>query len=199
MREALISDVHAKPERLYATLKSLKSHGYDRVRCLGDVAGDKKDDERNTHECVDAITKVCDAWILGNHDELAGMASRFKTPCVKEFIYGAQSIIREPNVVYAHAQPSYSSKSYVLTPEDAQPIFARNPEKTILIGHTHIPAAISSAGDFVTFEKSGSISLDRRFKWMLNPGAIGKSRDRNPAPSCAIYDSEKATFTVVRI
>lgn len=198
MREALISDVHAKTSRLYTALRMLKQHGYDRMRCLGDVAGDNRLEERDTHECVDAITKECEAWILGNHDELAGIVSRFKTPCVREFIDGAQSIIREQGAIYAHAQPSYSSKSYVLTPEDAQPIFARNPEKTILIGHTHIPSAISSAGDFVTFEKGGRITLDRRFKWILNPGATGKSRDRNPSPSCAIYDSEKAEFTVIR-
>lgn len=198
MREAFISDVHANPERLYSALRALKNHGYDRMRCLGDVVGDTRQEERDTHECVDAIIKECDAWILGNHDELAGLVSRFKTPCVREFIDKAQSIICEPGTIYAHAHPSYSSKSYVLTPEDAKPIFSQNDEKIIFVGHTHISSAISSAGDFVTFEKSGSITLDKRFKWILNPGATGKSRDRNPAPSCAIYDSRKAAFTVIR-
>lgn len=198
MREALISDVHADIARLSIAFRLLKQNGYDRMRCLGDVAGDNRSQERETHECVDFISRECDSWLLGNHDELAGIASRFKTPCIKDFIDNAHYILKESESLYAHAQPSYSNKAYVLTPEEAKPIFQRCPERIIFVGHTHIPAAISSAGNLITFEKGGSIILDKRLQWILNPGAIGRSRDDNPAISCALYDSDKAEFTVLR-
>ncbi len=198
MRTALISDVHADPARLRTAFYLLKQTGYDLMRCLGDVVGDTRSQERETHECVDAITKECDAWVLGNHDELAGIASRFKTPCIRDFISDAHYMFKEGNAIYAHAHPSHANRGYVHTPKDAQPIFEERPEEIMLIGHTHIPAAISSAGDLITFEKSGSITLDKRLRWILNPGAVGHSRDANKAVSCALYDSEKAQFTVIR-
>ncbi|HSU72969.1 MAG TPA: metallophosphoesterase family protein [Candidatus Binatia bacterium] len=202
MKEAFISDVHAKYDRLTRAVSRLKEHGYDRLRCLGDVVGDYAADEWVTHQCVDLIKKECDLWILGNHDEAAQLRNRFKAECIKEYLTSARRIVHEQDVVYAHTEPAHrygpdaiSQGSYVDTTDAARRVFDRTTYRLAFLGHTHVPAAFGSDGSRHDFPATRTMQLDKRLRWILTVGAVESSRD---GPCAAVFDHDAWTLTVIR-
>jgi diadenosine tetraphosphatase ApaH/serine/threonine PP2A family protein phosphatase len=66
----------------------------------------------------------------------------------------------------------------------------------ILVGHSHIPLAISYAGDAVAgglAEGGAEIEL-RGARWLLNPGSVGQPRDGDPRAAYLLLEPGKASF-----
>ena len=43
------------------------------------------------------------------------------------------------------------------------------------------------------------ITLSADCRYVINPGAVGKPRDHNPYAACGLWDSDKNTFSFMRI
>ena len=67
MRLAVLSDIHANREALYAVIDTGRAHGVDAWLCLGDIVGYGADPQA----CLHRVRELTDAVILGNHDAAA--------------------------------------------------------------------------------------------------------------------------------
>lgn len=73
MRLALISDVHEDYFYLKKILKRIETLGFDKLICLGDIAGFSNPfytykDTRDAVSCLHMLREKCDVLIPGNHD-----------------------------------------------------------------------------------------------------------------------------------
>jgi hypothetical protein len=73
MRIGIISDIHSDILALEAALDILSVRGYDKLICLGDIAGysyhyKNNIEGRNSDECIKLVKKFCDEVMAGNHD-----------------------------------------------------------------------------------------------------------------------------------
>jgi len=167
MRLGIFSDVHANIEALSAVLDGLSRESIDRYYCLGDVVGYGA----SPNECADAIRKVAEVTILGNHD--AAVAGRMDysyyyeaarhaldlhasqlTPenlaWLKELPY--KHDLDEHGVQLCHGSPLRLEEfEYIFAPEQARECFQMwgSLADLTLIGHSHLCKvfALSRDGD----------------------------------------------------
>lgn len=69
----IISDIHSDFQSLEKALKILKTRGYDKLVCLGDIVGysyhyKENLEGRDLNGCVDLVKENCHEVIAGNHD-----------------------------------------------------------------------------------------------------------------------------------
>ena len=68
-------------------------------------------------------------------------------------------------------------------------------------GHTHFPLIYylrREKLDIVPLNDDARIKLDPNTKYLINPGSIGQPRDKNPASSFIIFDSDKREIQFIR-
>ena len=46
---------------------------------------------------------------------------------------------------------------------------------------------------------SNTIKIEKGVRYLINPGAVGQPRDRNPLAACAIYDSKAKKVMFYRL
>jgi predicted phosphodiesterase len=73
MRLAIISDIHEDYVYLKRSLRKIRSRGYDKLICLGDISGFSSPFykywiSRNASACLNLLKESCDIVIPGNHD-----------------------------------------------------------------------------------------------------------------------------------
>jgi diadenosine tetraphosphatase ApaH/serine/threonine PP2A family protein phosphatase len=84
---------------------------------------------------------------------------------------------------------------YVLTPEDALSCLtdiARLAPGTevLIVGHTHRPMAVGARRGSLLRRRTGRIELEPGEPILLNPGAVGQSRDREAVARVMVLDLE---------
>ncbi|MBL0926100.1 MAG: metallophosphoesterase family protein [Phycisphaerales bacterium] len=220
-RIALISDIHGNREALAAVVDEIRDLCLDHVACLGDIVGYGPDPEW----CVETVHELCDVAVLGNHDEaliLDTSASPLGTRARPGVEFARQrldpwhlSVLRSlpyraeiAGVSLAHGCFSARRFSYLYTPEAAARSFEHLRTHLGVVGHTHLPSVFTQEaarpegrpGPARAYPVVGSVVValpdDRRM--ILNPGAVGQPRDRDPRASWAILDTERLTFEVRR-
>lgn len=203
---ALISDIHGNLPALEAVLETLDKHNPDIWLCLGDLVGYGP----QPSECVQIIMDRNIPTVMGNHD--AGVAGKltlkhFRDPN-RKLIEMSQSLLTKKqlhwlgklpyiltdtsNWIASHASPVAPEKWMYLD----SAIRARNVLKGIeyplcFVGHTHIPALVSS--------QIGNLNFEKGNKHLINPGSVGQSRDNDYRASCAIIDTDNWKYENIRV
>lgn len=204
-RIALISDPHANVHALKAVIKVLETESPDFWLCMGDLVGYGP----NPSECIQLIREKEMLCVKGNHD--AGVTGELS---VKHFRDPNRSLIEktrelisddqmswlrslpltivQDNWIAAHASPIEPSKwKYIESAFTARDILNNIKETLCFIGHTHKPALVSDSFKVNTF-KSG-------YKYLINPGSVGQSRDGDYRASCALVDTEEWVYKSIRV
>src|SRR5690554_1119477 len=203
---ALISDIHGNLPALEAVLEALDKHNPDIWLCLGDIVGYGP----QPAECVQIIMDRKIPTIMGNHD--AGVAGKltlkhFRDPN-RKLIEMSQTLLSTEqlewlrNLPYTLTDTSTWIASHA-TPVDPEKwmyldsaIRARNVLNEIeyplcFVGHTHVPALVSS--------QIGNLNFAKGNKHLINPGSVGQSRDNDYRASCAIIDTDNWKYENIRI
>ncbi|MGK2933188.1 MAG: metallophosphoesterase family protein [Solirubrobacterales bacterium] len=214
MLAAAISDIHANLPAFEAVLADIDSTGVDEVWFLGDVVGYGA----QPSECLRLMNERCSVSLLGNHD-LAALGeidiSTFSPGAARSAIWtreklpdddlallreiGQASGSREGFGLY-HASPRDPVWEYVVDSEQAAENLDYQPERTALIGHSHIALYFNRIGE--TSETSsvlgaaGSTIDLSEGEWLVNPGSVGQPRDGDPRAAWLELDTTalKATF-----
>ncbi len=197
MRIAVISDIHANLYALEAVLAQIDRDPPDEIWCLGDTVGYGP----HPNECCELVRKRSALTLVGNHDLVAlgasdigvedfnpeaGAASIWTseqlTDETREFLAGLQPQATRDGFELFHGSPSDPVWDYVIDPYSAADALARTEAPIVLVGHSHVPLAISlddgelgggvAAADFAT-------PLGTK-RWLLNPGSVGQPRDGDP-------------------
>ncbi len=195
---ALISDVHGNLPALESVLELLDRHSPDLWICLGDLVGYGP----FPSECISIVKERGMITVLGNHD--AGVVGKlnlkhFRNPN-RKLIEMSQSMLNEEQMewlsnrpysltdnsiwIAAHASPLEPNKwTYIDSAIKARKVLNDMDVPLCFVGHTHVPAMVSS--------QIGNMSFVKGNKYLINPGSVGQSRDDDFRASCCLIDTEK--------
>ena len=219
MRYLVLTDIHANLEALDACLAHARLRGYDRALVLGDVVG-YGPDPNAVVQAVQSLQPV--AIVRGNHDKVAcgieppdGFNPAAKqavvwtygelTPAHREWLAGLPQGPHpvDDDIEICHGSP-LDEDAYVFDEADAFQGLAAATRPLCLFGHTHWPGTFAASrrrpGDApVRLPLDGRITLENDMRYLINPGAVGQPRDRDPRAAYAIVDPEKAVVEFFRV
>ena len=215
MRIAVLSDIHANYHALEATLAAVDAEGVDQLWCLGDTVGYGPRPNR----CCALVRDRAVLCLAGNHDlavtgalsveEFNGDAAaavrwtrRALEPDSREFLDSLEPVATRPGVELYHGSPLDPVWDYVLDESSAYLSFRSTQAPLLLVGHTHVPLALSWDGR----DLAGGLAAElaevdlAQSRWLLNPGSVGQPRGGDPRASWLLIDDQarRATFRRVR-
>ncbi len=209
MRIGLIADVHANLPALEAVVERLEAEEVDVYACAGDLVGYGPFPD----ECVALVRGLRGiACVAGNHDLIAlgRLSTERCIPLARRTLDWTASVMREDTrewlgalpldarlpggVVIAHGSLG-DPEEYVRTPEQTRAEAAKlgDGERVLVLGHTHVPML------------DGAPAAPGERRWpagetvVVNPGAVGQSRTRDPRALAAILDPEARTIRFLAV
>lgn len=219
MKLALISDIHGNIEALDAVLADIDQRApRATIVCAGDVVGYGPD----PGECIQRLRSRAIPTVMGNHDEMvlgrrdfsrcvyAGIiAARWTRQHVAEddlqFLQGLPAFVHvTPEVLVCHGTVDDADR-YISDTESAvsalELVRRRFPKSSVMVcGHTHHAAVYSKEFGFGHAETESEFTLPHDSLCLINPGAVGQSRDGKSMARYAVLDMEtrQAGFFGVR-
>ena len=203
MRVAVVSDIHGNLHALEAVLREVRRERADAVWCLGDVVGYGA----RPDECCLTVDEEAVLCLGGNHDlgvrgalDLddfspdAAVAARWTREVLgqaaRSFLERLAPSGEADGVQLFHASPRDPIWEYVLTDESAFAALKLTTAPIVLIGHSHVPLAVSVEGDRLTggHAPAGAEADLRTGRWLLNPGSVGQPRDGDPRAAFLLLD-----------
>ena len=192
MKYAVISDLHANESALRRVLADAKSHGADRVVCLGDIVGYGP----LPAETLALARKSCVATVAGNHDDavcgrhgddtFTGLARdavrRHREALQPADIAWLKSLpytCEFGRAVAAHGDLFDPQKFYYVENEsDAAATFDATDAQLVFVGHTHVPAIflVGRSGNVYKTEPQ-DFTLEDGKRYIVNPGSVGYPRE----------------------
>ena len=214
MRLALIADVHGNLEALDAVIADIDERSPDaRIVCAGDLVGYGPDPEA----CIDRLRSIGVPCVMGNHEEMV-LGRRGFSRCTQAGITaavwtrqnlspGATTFLGSlppwleatPRVVVCHGNlddaDTYVSDA-VRAESALRQLEKRWPRARMLVcGHTHHAAVYSRERGFSLVRSTTELPLTPGIAHVVNPGAVGQSRDGKPLARYAVFDAERQTIT----
>lgn len=204
MRVAVISDIHGNAHALRAVLAAIEREAPDAVWCLGDTVGYGA----RPNECCDLVREAADICLAGNHDLLAlgtevlegdfnpdaSTAGRWTREALDEqsltFLASLRPQARVAEAELFHASARDPVWEYVLGGESAHATFELTTAPLVLVGHSHVPFAISLrhgelSGAHAPADTEVLLAPGRQ---LCNPGSVGQPRDGDPRAAWLLLD-----------
>ncbi|OGW29054.1 MAG: hypothetical protein A2X56_12040 [Nitrospirae bacterium GWC2_57_13] len=208
MRYAIISDIHSNLEALTAVLARIAELKVDAVLCLGDIVGYNA----SPNECIDIVRREGIACILGNHDTRAAglkVPTDFNAAAMRAIQWTREQLTEESRQ-FLRGLPAeqtmygffifhgkiHDTDHYILSKEDVKEGFAllakiKGSPTPGFFGHTHLRTAYSLSGKAFAIEGAKELHLEKKKRYLINPGSVGQPRDRDPRAAFLVYDREK--------
>jgi predicted phosphodiesterase len=218
VRALVVSDLHANLEALRTVMARVRRKKYEVVFCLGDFVGYGA----QPNHVLDTMRTLRGrkVYIRGNHDRVAaglddaeGFNNAAKTAALwtrdrlsapnRRFLRDLTvGPVVHQGVMLCHGSP-YDEDEYVFNVHHAAQILSLFDAPFILFGHTHLPAVFSidphmNVRGFAVRDEA-TVKLEPGLRFLINPGSVGQPRDRNPAASCIILDTDKRTAQFFRV
>ena len=205
MRVAVISDVHGNYHALETVLDDIAAEGVDAVWCLGDTVGYGP----LPNECCEAVEDRADVALVGNHDlvvlgeltvsdfnDEAAAAALWTTETLtyrsRGFLERLKPSAELDGADLFHASARDPIWEYVLTEEAARATLDLSDAPLVLVGHSHVPLALTLAGRGVAGGQApGGTDVELEGRWLLNPGSVGQPRDADPRAAWLLLDLDK--------
>lgn len=208
MRIAVISDIHANLPALEASLDAIRREGVDAYACAGDVVGYGP----FPNECVEVVAGLEPVWVAGNHDLIA-LDRLSGDGCIRlaqQSLAWTRGVLTDDarahlsalplraevaeGVVIAHGSLD-DPREYTQRPEQATRQLDRLSEEgtrapVLLLGHTHRAWVWSRASGGMRPSPEDIVALGTG-GIVLNPGAVGQSREREVRSRFLILDLER--------
>jgi predicted phosphodiesterase len=209
VRYGVIADVHGNLPALEAVLEALGDLRVDAYACAGDLVGYGP----QPNECVDLVRRLGAVTVAGNHDliavevlsderceRLARTSLRWTREVLCEdaraYLAGLPSVASLPGgVVIAHGSLD-DPQRYVLTRGDVARELGRLTDheagaRVLVVGHTHVALACDGRGEPQRPGGGARVALAGS-AWLLNPGAVGQSRERTVRARFLVLDLDRA-------
>lgn len=216
-RFGLLADIHSNLQALDAALDWIDARGVDTVYCLGDVVGYGGDPVA----CVARVRSRCAGVVRGNHDaavvdeEIRSWFNPHARAAIerqaelladedRDWLDRLPYTLQLGDVALTHSgfadPPAFE---YVGTARHAAAELDALAGRWGFYGHTHVPDAWRLGGDgrierMALRETPGGMPLDGG-TWIVNPGAVGQPRDRDPRAACAIFDAGRGVLEWARV
>jgi diadenosine tetraphosphatase ApaH/serine/threonine PP2A family protein phosphatase len=203
-RVAVISDVHANWQALQTVLEEVEQAAPDELWCLGDLVGYGP----RPNPCCAAVEQRAVVCLAGNHDlgvlgvldlaefaDDAVVAARWTRAVLAEgsrvFLQSLRPEGRRADVELFHASPRDPVWEYVLSAETAATAFELTEAPLVLVGHSHVPLAVSLDERALDggVAAAGSEERLRPGRRLLNPGSVGQPRDGDARAAWLLLDT----------
>lgn len=224
MKILLMSDIHSNLEALEVCLDIANKRNIDRINVLGDIIGYMYD----AKPCIDLLKKYDSIMgnhecAIFNDNELKEF-----NDIAKEQIYWTRKqltaediqfiknipltrIYQDENYTIAHGTFTnpfdYMTETYIVREN------IRNINTNLLfVGHTHKPMIWECTEKYypsnvrpliringisqIHFNTPFNLNKDK--KYVINVGAVGQPRDKNPLGCCVLYDTDLFTIEFIR-
>ena len=214
MRIAVLSDIHANYHALEATLAAVATAGVDEIWCLGDTVGYGPRPNR----CCAIVRDRAALALAGNHDLAvtgalsvaefngdAAAAVRWTQaviePDARGFLEALVPAATRPGIELFHGSPVNPVWDYVLSEQAAYSSFQATATPLVLVGHSHVPLAISWSGEALAggLAPAGTDIDLTASRWLLNPGSVGQPRGGDPRAAWLLIDEEAGRATFGRV
>jgi predicted phosphodiesterase len=210
MRLGVISDVHANRHALDAALEFLAGQRLDAYLCAGDLVGYGPFPD----ECVRRVLDLPGVSVAGNHDliVLDELSDQRCVALARDSLRWTRSVIRPEtrerlatlprsavvDGVAVHHGSIGDPQAYVHTELQAldclRALPAAAPEAELMVvGHTHRPMAVAERRGALRRGADGAVALPAGERVLLNPGAVGQSRERAVRAQAMVLDLEART------
>jgi predicted phosphodiesterase len=212
MRYGVLADVHGNLHALRAVVDVLERAGVDRFLVAGDLVGYGPEPNR----CVEVVAALDSLCVAGNHDliVLGRLSDDRCIPMARETLRWSRQVLSDDalaflsqlplrcvapgGVVVAHGSLD-DPQAYTTRPDEAERQLAglgatADDARLLILGHTHRPWAFRpSTGRLPTRRP---VALARDEPMLLNPGAVGQSRELRARARCMLLDLDagQATF-----
>jgi predicted phosphodiesterase len=217
LRYLILTDVHANVDALEAVLRWIRRKHIDVVISLGDLVGYGAAPNR----VVDQVRRLRGdvRHIRGNHDKVAAgieeglgfnpvalAAARWTqdrlVPANQRFVAALpEGPATEDGFLYCHGSP-LDEDLYVITARDAEDVFQRTAFDLCFFGHTHVAGCFvyqDGEAQRLPLEHRATLELEPGLRYLINPGAVGQPRDRDPRAAFVIYDSDRRVVQWCRV
>lgn len=221
MRIAVVADIHGNLPALEAVLSAVRGAAVDAVVCLGDLVGYGA----SPAECVALVQTEIARVVAGNHDwdvargrpaygtvpvarrAMRWTAAQLDSAALRYLARLPNRLELGPGAIAVHG--CYLNDTHVngyvtSTMLDANlgAVAARAPRGTVaLCGHTHVPMC-----GWLAEGECHEHSLREPVQWpadaaavLINPGAVGQPRDRDPRAAFALVDFGQRRVECVRV
>ena len=216
MRYAIIADIHSNLTAFQAVIDDIQAQErIDSIWCLGDIVGYGPD----PHECIELLRSTDHICVAGNHDRaVVGQLdiTNFNPNAAEAINWTAEKLsigditylknlpdsIQEDDFTLVHGSPREPIMEYILSMSVARQNFDCFRTRYCLVGHTHIPQVYSldKESKFTVTRFLPTVKLiTGETRLIINPGAVGQPRDRNPEASYAVYDNETKIIQLRRV
>lgn len=193
---AIISDIHANLPALREVLRKLDDVQPDKVICLGDFVGYGP----QPNEVIDIIRERGYDSVLGNHDaavagkltlsafrepnrDLLKKTTEVLTDSNREWLGSLPMKLHGDNWVAAHASPlEADSWPYLNNAIKCRETLEAIDADLCFVGHTHRPGIVSN--------KFGILTLQKGSRFVVNPGAVGQSRNEDKRSTFCTVNTE---------
>jgi diadenosine tetraphosphatase ApaH/serine/threonine PP2A family protein phosphatase len=223
VRFLLLSDIHANLDALEACLAAAPA--YDAIANLGDIVGYGA----CPNQVIERSRALGDLFVRGNHDKACAglMDVRGFNHIAAAAVVWTHHELRPDNLQWLKAMPQgplplapltdvqvahgspRDEDEYLLVPDHAAVSAFTTEIPITFFGHTHMQGGFvvgdgqentfrpefDEDGDAVKFE----FSLDRKGKYLINPGSVGQPRDGDWRAAFAIFDSDTRTVNFHRV
>lgn len=216
MRYGVLSDIHGNLPALRATVARLRAAGVDRWLCAGDVIGYGP----QPNECVELVADLGAVTVAGNHELmlLGGIPDDRAGKLARDTLRWTRGVLRDdvrawlaalprrtavPGIALAHATLDSAERRIHHDVPAALAELARlgaeQPEcRFLIVGHTHLQWACHETLGSVAIAPGTQLSLPAG-RYLLNPGSVGQSRQREVVPRARslVVDVDRSTVTFV--
>jgi predicted phosphodiesterase len=208
----IVSDIHANREALEAVLADARGL-YDRVVCLGDLAGYGADPNFSVEWARSSVAAI----VRGNHDKVcAGLESLYSyRPAARLAAEWSLHALSAENRVYlerlprgplpyegfdlVHGSP-FDEDEYLMTSADVDAIRREIETPLSFFGHTHIQGGFLIARNGVmAIDPHRALELEHDYRYLVNPGSVGQPRDADSRAAYAIYSPQDRVVEFRRV
>ena len=208
MRYGILADVHGNLHALRAAVATLRADGVERFLCAGDLVGYGP----FPNECVETVAGLDALCVAGNHDLIAlGRLSderciplartsldwtrRRLSQEAREYLEALPARVELDGVVMAHGSLD-DPQHYVRDGTDAAEQLSRLAAgwplaRVLILGHTHVARAWGPRGQPLEARRGAVMGLATDGPTLLNPGAVGQSRERRIYARSLALDPER--------
>ena len=211
-RLGVVSDIHANLHALDAALAFLATQELDGYVCAGDLVGYGP----LPNECVRRVLDLPATCVAGNHDLIAlgRLSDERCIPLARDSLRWTRSVLDDDARARLAALPLGTTVHGVAlhhgAPGDAQRYVVSDAEafacldglervspgaRILVLGHTHRPMAIGRRRGSLLRGGTGSVRLEPDEPVLLNPGAVGQSRSRDPRARVMVLDLAQRVAT----
>ena len=223
MRLLVLADVHADATALEQVLDHADG-AWDAAILLGDLIGYGSEPVA-TVAALRALAPI--AQVRGNHEDMLARRIEGRPVAASRDVVAAldrhRAALTEDDLAWLLAPPERAQVEragvaidlvhgspepggadvYLLGVPAARRAFPHLVSHLLLFGHTHVPGGfVEGAGKIRPVPARGGetvVDLTRGDRWMLNPGSVGRPRDRGPAGCYMLLDLKRDTATIRRL